>query len=130
MMHVLFRQLHINWWLVKVVKLAIYMFWISSPNNTLSSTGIYSICSTFHGYSVTWHKTLDHLSYSKNDFLSDVLHLSKSKTNKTISDIRHICHLSKHKHLSFKSRNNMCIIIWIASNWQVGPFWCSYYCWI
>ena len=54
--------------------------------------------------SLTWHKRLGHPSKSKIDTLSNVLHLSNSKLNKVHSDLCHVCHLSKQKHLPFKSR--------------------------
>ena len=39
--------------------------------------------------------------------MSNVLHIPNSKLNKDHSDLCHVCHLSKHKHLPFKFRQNI-----------------------
>lgn len=43
---------------------------------------------------------------SRLEVLSDVLHLSKEQLNKTL-DPYSVCHLSKQKHLPFKSQNHI-----------------------
>lgn len=67
--------------------------------------GNVSICSSIKIDPVVWHRRLGHPSMAKIESLSDVLLLSKQKLNKT-SDHCRICHLSKQKHLPFKSQNH------------------------
>lgn len=49
-----------------------------------------------------WHKHLGHRAHSKIDVLSNFT-LKDKKPNKT-----NVCHISKQKHLPFKSQQNMC----------------------
>lgn len=72
-----------------------------------SFLGTHSICSSVQVDVVTWHKRLGHPSMSSIESLSDVLHLPKQKHSKT-SDHCCVCHLSKQKHLPFKSLNHIC----------------------
>jgi len=65
-----------------------------------------SVCSSVKNESEMWHKRLGHPSFAKIDTLSDVLMLPKQKINKDSSHC-HVCHLSKQKHLPFKSVNHI-----------------------
>ena len=95
----------------------LYVLDFNENNHTVSLKGTtsmcpeFSVCSSVVVDSVTWHKRLGHPAYSKIDLLSDVLNLKVKKINKEhspVCHVCHVCHLSKQKHLSFQSRQNMC----------------------
>ena len=69
----------------------------------------------------TWHNRLRHASLQRLDVISESLGTTKHK-NKG-SDYCHVCHLAKHRKLSFPSQNNVCNEIFEMLHIDIwGPF--------